>query len=228
MKESWRTINQAINKRSKSTKIDILRESGSYIDDKQDIANTMNVYFCSVGKVLASEIETVSNPLVSRKYNLNPHNKQFISYIWIQSIREAMVRITTSKNFGRNELSSYFLKLAISFVERSLAPIFNTCLETNHFPDSCKNAHVTPICKEGDKAEKSNCCPISILLVISMLLEKIAFNQLYQYLVKIKDDWYIGQDNCQMVDSVFIDRKNVFNNIDHDLLCKNLEHCGIQ
>ena len=43
-------INQAINKRSKATKIDMLKESSCDIVHKQDIANTMNAYFCSVAR----------------------------------------------------------------------------------------------------------------------------------------------------------------------------------
>ena len=45
MRESWRIFKQVINKRSKSTKIDILKESGNEIVNKQDIANTMNSHF---------------------------------------------------------------------------------------------------------------------------------------------------------------------------------------
>ena len=252
MKESWRTINRVINKRSKSTNIDIWKESGSDIDNKQDIANTMNAYFCSVGKDLASKIETIPNPIVTGKYNLNPHNKQFIFRpLGVHDIREAMVKIKTSKSFGSDKISSYFLKLAIPFLERSLALIFNTSLETSHFPDSWKNARITPIFKEGDKAEKSNYHLISILPVISRLFEKVVFNQLYQYLLendliypgqsgfrknhstltyllKITDDWYNGLDNSQMMGSVFIDLKKAFDTVDHDLLCKKLEHYGIQ
>ena len=77
------------------------------------------------------------------------------------------------------------------------------------------------------------------------------FNQLYQYLLendliypgqsvfrknhstltcllKITDDWYNGLDSGQMMGSVFIDLKKAFDTVDHDLLCKKLEHYGIQ
>ena len=45
---------------------------------------------------------------------------------------------------------------------------------------------------------------------------------------EITDDWYNGLDNCQMVGSVFIDLKKAFDTLDHDMLCKKLEHYGIQ
>ena len=91
-----------------------------------------------------------------------------------------MVRIKTSKNFGNDEISSYFLKLAIPFNEKSLAFVFNSSLETSHFPDSWKNARIKQVFKEGGMADKSKYYPISVLLVISRLFEKHVFSQLYQ------------------------------------------------
>ena len=102
-----------------------MKEPDSDFVNKQGIANTMNAFFCSVGKDLASKIEAVSNPIVTGKYNLNPQNKHFnFKVIVVQDIREAMVKFKTSKSYGSDKISSYFLKLAIPFIERSLAFIF--------------------------------------------------------------------------------------------------------
>ena len=251
MKESWKTIKQVINKRSKSTNIDLLKDSGREIVDKQEISNTMNAYFCSVGKDLASKIEDVPNPMLTGEYNHNPDNRRFnFRPIVVQDIRDAMSKIKTSKSLGSDNISSYFLKLATPYIENSLVFMFNTSLETSQFPDSWKNARITPIFKDGDRAEKSNYRPISVLPVISRLFEKLLFNQLHQYLVKYSlihpgqsgflklhstltcllkntDDWYSGLDTGQMVGTVFIDLKKAFDTVDHDLLCKKLEHYGV-
>ena len=99
------------------------------------ITDTMNSYFCSVGKDLADKISPVANPL--------------------------------------DNISSYFLKLALPFIGNSLAFMFNTSIQTSMFPDSWKIARVTPIYKNGDRADKSNYRPISVLPVISRLFEKL-------------------------------------------------------
>ena len=129
--------------------------------------------------------------------------------------------------------------------------MFNTSLETSQFPDLWKNAPITPIFKEGDKIERSNYRPISILPVIPRLFEKLVSSQLYQSLVRNKlihpgesgflklhstltcllsdtGVWYRGLDTGQMVGTVFIDPKNAFVIVDHDLLCKKPEHYGVQ
>ena len=94
MKESWKTINQVLNKRSKSTNIDLLKGPGGEMVNKQEISNTMNDYFCSVGKDLASKIEDAPNPMLTGEYNLNPDNRRFnFRPIVVQDIRDAMGKI---------------------------------------------------------------------------------------------------------------------------------------
>ena len=75
------------------------------------------------------------------------------------------------------------------FIEKSLVDLFNTPIETSQFPDLWKFAKVTPISKEGDKAEMSNYRPISVLPVITRLFEKFIANQLYRY---INDNGYFS------------------------------------
>jgi len=55
MEESWRTIKQVLNKRSKSTNIDLINDNGTEVMTKKEIYNTMNRYFCSVGGDLAEK-----------------------------------------------------------------------------------------------------------------------------------------------------------------------------
>ena len=94
-------------------------------------------------------------------------------------------------------------------------------------------ARVTPIFKEGDRADKSNYRPISVLPVISRLFEKLVANQLYQHmndngyfsseqsgflrlhstvtcLHKNTDDWYNGLNLGKLVGLVFVDLKRDF------------------
>ena len=97
---------------------------------------------------------------------LNKDRAEFnFKTIEVKDIRAAFAKVKTAKSFGIDNISSYFLKLALPFIGNSLAALFNTSIETSQFPDSWKVARVTPIFKEGDKTEKSNYRPISVLPV---------------------------------------------------------------
>ena len=119
MKESWKVINELLNKRSKSSNIDCLRESGSETVHKKDISNAMNSFFCYVGKDLADKIDPAPNPLLAGDYEINKHKATFrFRTIEVQEIRDAFATVKTAKSFGTDNISSNFLKLALPFIEK--------------------------------------------------------------------------------------------------------------
>ncbi len=93
----------------------------------------MNSFFCSVGKELAEKIDTVPNPLLSGDYQVNNNDAEF--HIEVQQIRDAFAKVKTAKSFGIDNISSYFLKLPLPFIEDPLGFLFKTSIETSQFPD---------------------------------------------------------------------------------------------
>ena len=179
-KESWKTVNELLNKRSKSCNIDFLKDAEHTSVNKKAISNAMNNFFCTIGEKLASKTDAVPNPLLSGKATENNSSANFqFGSITVKEIRDTIANIKTPKGFGKDNISCYFLKLAIPFIEKSLADLFNTSIETSQFPDLWKFARVTPIFKEGDKAEMSNYRPISVLPVNARLFEQLIANKLY-------------------------------------------------
>ena len=135
----------------------------------------MNSFFCSIGKELANKIDSLPNPLLTGDYEINK-DKTIIKFniIEVKDIRVAFAIIKNSKGFGADHICSYFLKIELPFIEKSLGLMFNTSIETSHFPDSWKLAGVTQFFKGAEKTEKSNYRPISVLPVISKLFEHLS------------------------------------------------------
>ena len=127
VKESWKTVNELLNKRSKSCNIDCLKDSGNAIVNKKDISNAMNNFFCTIGEKLANKIDAAPNPLLSGDFAGSDSSVRFLfRAIEVKEIREAIAKMKTSKSFGKDSISCYFLKLALPFIENSLACLFNT------------------------------------------------------------------------------------------------------
>ena len=64
----------------------------------------------------------------------------------------------------------------------SLRIIFNSSLPNGIFPDDWKSARVTPPFKHGDRSEKDNYRPISVISIIGNVFERIIYNHLFAYL----------------------------------------------
>ena len=251
MKESWKAINLLFNKRSKSMNLDPLRDQNRTISNTKEISHSMNSFFCSIGKDLASKIEGGYDPLTFCDYFLHSGAAKFVfKSVHVKQVREAVGKLKTSKSFGDDGISSYFLTLAMPFIEDSRVYQFNTSLETSQFPDPWKITRVSPIFKDGDKTKKSTYRPISLLPVMSKLFEKLVFNQLYQYLndkcfinsnqsgcrelystvtclLKNTDDWYSGMDTGNLAGMVFLYLKKAFFTVDHQILYGKLESYGV-
>ena len=96
------------------------------------------------------------------------------------------------KSLKRNKASGYDdvnPNILIDVFEWIRAPVFDICrssLQNSIFPDSLKLAKVFPIFKTGDKTTMGNYRPISILPVVSKLLERIMYNRVYAYLCENK------------------------------------------
>ena len=74
------------------------------------------------------------------------------------------------------------LQLCVEEVAHPLSLIFKNCVDSGIFPDSWKKADVQPVYKKHNRQIKSNYRPISLLPICGKILEKIVFDQVYQYL----------------------------------------------
>ena len=71
-------------------------------------------------------------------------------------------------------------KSIFSFDE--LTRCVNYALTNGKFPITLKNANVTPVHKKDDPTNKTNFRPVSVLLLLSKVFERIIYNQLGKYM----------------------------------------------
>ena len=99
---------------------------------------------------------------------------------------------TTYKSRKRNKASgidNINCNIVLDFFEELKTPLFYICrasLTEGVFPDEMKIAKVSPIFKGGNNLQAENYRPIAILPVFSKILEKLIYNQVYNYFVENK------------------------------------------
>ena len=74
------------------------------------------------------------------------------------------------------------MKLIQNCIKSPLVHICNRCFMTGIFPSELKIANVVPIFKSGDDMVFSNYRPVSVLPVLSKILERLMYNRLILYI----------------------------------------------
>ena len=151
--------------------------------DVDEIADGFNNYFSNVGPDLARSIGTSDYNFENYITRTNAEFSCF-STITTSTICHLLNSLSKSKATGIDTISSKILEIASPVIADSLSYIFNQAIILCSFPSEWKIARVTPIYKNGLRNIPGNYRPISVLPVISEIMERILYEQLHEYLTE--------------------------------------------
>ena len=183
--------------------------------------------------------------------NLLPELKSTLAF---ETVDESCVlRIILSMKsgaVGADGIGVYVLRLCVPFLLPYVTHVINCSISSCVFPSAWKRALVTPIPKVPSPANLSNLRPISVLPVLSKILEKILNSQLRCHLEKnnilpgvqsgfrpgfgchtallsVTDDIIAASDAGKLTIAVFLDYSRAFDTVDHQLLLAILRYIGL-
>ena len=87
-----------------------------------------------------------------------------------------------SKASGLDSLSGCFLKYWAKLLAKPICDSWNLSINNEKLPDSCKLANLRPLYKKDSLAHPCNYRPISLLLLISKVIEKVIYDQISTFL----------------------------------------------
>ena len=172
----------------------------------------------------------------------------------LQSTSEDIVyrilsNIDPFKSAGIDNISGKFIKEGALILARPITQLCNLSIKLSSFPTRCKIAKLKPIYKKGSKSDPANYRPISLLPLISKVIEKVIHDQMQNYLDNHKILYpyqsgfrsnystnsaltyltnYIseGFDKGLYTGMILIDLQKAFDTIDHKLLLKKMIFLG--
>ena len=122
-----------------------LRHNVKIIDNPQEIANALNLYFINIGPSIAEQIN-------SNRSHRDYFTKSYDSTLSLTNINEDYVaslidRLKNKESSGIDRLSNKHLKAAKNLLAKPLTLLINQMLNTGIFPSKLKQSKVTPIFK---------------------------------------------------------------------------------
>ena len=102
------------------------------------------------------------------------------------SVLKLLQQINPSKSAGIDNLTGKFLKEGAPLLASPITDLVNLSISLSSFPDDSQIAKLKPLYIKEAKTKPKNYRPISLLLLISKIIEKIIHDQTQVFLDKYK------------------------------------------
>ena len=250
----WKTLNEIMG-RAKTNSPSFIEVDGSFLTKGKDIANHFNDHF--VGKVdkLTKDmppfrVSGISHKIIANKIMRNKQCVFKFQPIENDEVERLLAGLQNDKPAGMDNIDGRLLKVVSNIIALPICHIFNLSLKEGIFPQVWKSAKVVPLPKNKQKSFSAvNSRPISILPVLSKLMERVVLKQVLYYfsfnqlnsdfqhayksdhstctaLTDMVDKWLTYTDKKLMVGAALLDFSAAFDVLDHRLLLNKLTAYG--
>ena len=137
---------------------------------------------------------------------LTNSNKLHLSPVCEEFVEKELLGLNPSKSTGLDNIPARFLRDGASVLKGPLTHIINLSITSGIVPDDFKVAKVKQLFKKDKQTDVGNYRPVSILNIMSKVLEKAVYTQLESHWVqnKLLYDYQSGFRQSFSTDSCLI------------------------
>ena len=173
------------------------------------------------------------------------NSKMILNTIYKKYVLDAIGLLKNGKASGPDKFIINLIKDAAKFIAYPIMCIFNSSIANGVFPYVWKAGSVTLNQKLGFRLDLNNYRPIPVIPVFARMLERLAHDQLYEFLkvnnilsssqaavrtlystttslVSSMDHWQENVDNLKLSPILSPNFRKAFDTVDHNILIMNL------
>ena len=249
-------------KTKKSNILTLQNMNGKKCFSSFDIANEISCFFSSIGKTLSNHNEfsvgykNIQKRLMLKKIkskNSSKIKKMSETFeIDIKSIYNIISNLDTKKSHGCDKIEQQMFKNAPKISTFYCYFLYKKIIKLKQIPKMLNTSKIIPIPKEENEVlPVMKIRPISVLSIVSKILEKIALEQLkkivykyniitnsqtgfmknkstYDNLIELYDNMYTTLKQKKIMCVVFLDLKKAYDTVDCMYLLKILKKMGFK
>jgi hypothetical protein len=173
-KKWWKLSKSLLSNKFHSPVPDLI-VNGNTISEPKDKAEAFNQFFVSQSCLINDDHAVV--PLLSVSMDT-------LSTIVFDELEvfNILNNLDVSKACGFDNISNKILKLCAATIFKPFTRLINTSVSLGQYPTCWKMANVMPLFKKNNRQFRSNYRPISLLVSLSKICEKVVFVRLYNFL----------------------------------------------
>ena len=161
-------------------------------------------------------------------------------------VLKQLKKLDLNKASGPNGISARLLKDTAEQIAPSLTSLFNMSLYQGEVPEDWKLANIVPIYRKGTKTFVENYRPISLLPILSKVIERCVLAGIKEHVFRLINSAqhgfqpgrscvaqltsvldYIGSQLRKQTDIIYLDMSKAFDKVNHTLLLDKLRRFNI-
>ena len=208
-----------------------------------DQANLFKEYFFSVftrdsSSTLNTVLDSPPNSNILDNITISPHD-----------VYDALTALDPNKAQGIDHISPKVWKISAPALYYPVYHLFAKCIANSTLPAEWQTHTIKPIFKSGDRSAVNNYRPISLLCIVSKVLERLVYDKTLPFLLKQLTVFQFGflpnrsaiqqlltvantvQEALtanRSVDVIYLDFKKTFDSVLHNKLLSKLWSLGIR